>query len=497
MAWCVRVEKHSPVTVLHGSGVEVGDSCFVEGAWDGPFEEMEFQKSFLLMGSGGKIVGDRLILASPCHTLEKLYTVQLENQIVASNSLVFVLAQANLELDLDYKRYLTDQKTIVRGLQRCVKTIPTRNGPPVKMHYFCNVKIDVQLGLCELPKTDPGEFHDFNSYYSFLTQALSNINHNANSAYRKQRYTLLTSISSGYDSPACSAIAAEAGCKEAVTFRKPTWGEGQTDSGTAIAKVLGLRIKEYSTDDYLHKDGIPEAEFIAAGDAGDVQMAAFENQIKDRVFVTGFHGDKMWDISNKKVGRDIQRGDNSGSSLGEYRLRVGFIHCPIPFFGCIAHPSIHDISGSEEMAPWKLGTKYDRPIARRIVEGKGVDRELFGQTKKAAATWWNFTPPKAQSAEAYYAFRRAHRTTPRFLYECIHRLLNRVTTIWTWCRNAVNWLLRKVGIGIQLPIFIWLLRRFYEPSDQDMLMQWGILVLSERYRQDTQPRVIFPATCRV
>jgi hypothetical protein len=36
------------------------------------------------------------------------------------------------------------------------------------------------------------------------------------------------------------------------------------------------------------------------------------------------------------------------------------------------------------MAPWRLGTWYDRPIPRRIAESTGLSREMFGQVKMAS-----------------------------------------------------------------------------------------------------------------
>jgi hypothetical protein len=38
-----------------------------------------------------------------------------------------------------------------------------------------------------------------------------------------------------------------------------------------------------------------------------------------------------------------------------------------------------------EMEPWRFHNAYDRPIARRIAETSGVNREAFGMTKKRVA----------------------------------------------------------------------------------------------------------------
>jgi hypothetical protein len=112
-------------------------------------------------------------------------------------------------------------------------------------------------------------------------------------------------------------------------------------------------------------------------------MVPLEDILPKKLLFTGFHGDKVWDVNNQKVSPDIIRGDASGVSLAEFRLRLGFIHMPVPFLGCVHHPSIHVISNSAEMRSWSNGNNYDRPIPRRICEEHGIPGNLFGQQKKA------------------------------------------------------------------------------------------------------------------
>lgn len=42
------------------------------------------------------------------------------------------------------------------------------------------------------------------------------------------------------------------------------------------------------------------------------------------------------------------------------------------------------------MKDWRLGNLYDRPICRRIVEEKGVGREMFGLKKVGAGFCYHF-----------------------------------------------------------------------------------------------------------
>src|SRR5207245_1892941 len=55
-------------------------------------------------------------------------------------------------------------------------------------------------------------------------------------------------------------------------------------------------------------------------------------------------------------------------------------------------PEIIAISRSAEMAPYRIGGSYDRPIARRLLEEAGVPRQLFGQKKRAMALVFSWGP---------------------------------------------------------------------------------------------------------
>ena len=69
--------------------------------------------------------------------------------------------------------------------------------------------------------------------------------------------------------------------------------------------------------------------------------------------------------------------------MTEFRLHVGVFHCPFPFCGSLKAEQIQEIGFSDEMSPWTLGSTYDRPIPRRILEDAGVPRQSFGIRKGA------------------------------------------------------------------------------------------------------------------
>ena len=128
---------------------------------------------------------------------------------------------------------------------------------------------------------------------------------------------------------------------------------------------------------------LPEIPFMASTPAGsDVLFKGAEEHLAGRVLLTGYNGDRLWATDAKDLSQHIVRVDDSGVALTEYRLWVGFIHCPLPFWGARQIRDIQAISNSPEMSPWNVGPpSYRRPICRRIVEEAGVPRELFGVRK--------------------------------------------------------------------------------------------------------------------
>jgi hypothetical protein len=91
LAWCANIQKgENTVEVLHGPWVETTEHFFCDGAWSGDFLCGDFDTS-LLMGSGGRVADDTLIIAAPNHTLERIFTLRDGKTLWVSNSLAFVL----------------------------------------------------------------------------------------------------------------------------------------------------------------------------------------------------------------------------------------------------------------------------------------------------------------------------------------------------------------------------------------------------------------------
>jgi hypothetical protein len=130
-------------------------------------------------------------------------------------------------------------------------------------------------------------------------------------------------------------------------------------------------------------------------------MLSWEQILPRRMLITGFNGSHLWNRRTPDVSEHIVRdtlftsGGSSGTGLAEFRMRVGYLHLAIPYVGITSAPSVYRISNSPQMRPWALGTTYDRPVARRLLEEAGVPREAFGQEKMGG-----WLPPPESSGQS-------------------------------------------------------------------------------------------------
>jgi hypothetical protein len=381
LAWCACIDRRNrTIGVLHGPQVEVGDGFFCEGAWSGEFGAGDFERN-QFMGSGGKVIRGGLLIAAPNHTVERLYVLRQGDVMYVSNSCAFVFAQAKEEPDPNYLLYTPRIASIIRGLDAYARSIPTRSGNRVYMYCHCNLRVGVNHEVEEEPKPPVREFLNFADYKSFLEEEVSAIVRNANDPARMVTYRPLATISSGYDSPAAAVFARNVGCRDAVTFPRARPGTiaEDDDSGAVIGERLGLKVQSYERLGYRDQPGFPEAE------GGISEFLSLRDVLQGRLLFAGFNGDTIWDRCSDRVSRYIRRTALSGDDLAELRLRLGFVLLPVAYLGCTSHPSIHRISNSSEMRPWSIGSEYDKPIPRRLLEEAGVERGSFAAAKKAVA----------------------------------------------------------------------------------------------------------------
>ena len=431
LSWLYALDFEANTSLLHhGRSVAVDARGFFEGAWAGAFSEFSFAECPEVFGSGARFYDDHVTLVPPSHTLEAIYVHQTSGRVVVSNSLSFLLARTEDDLQVDEWSYGRLFCSIVDGLTTPLRTIPTQRGI-VTLLYHHNLILNADASIAVEPKALPAPFTTFDSYHEYLSNTMRLVLENASDLQRRSQYRGVSTASSGYDSAACAALAKELGCQEAISLR--TGRERDADSGIGVARALELPLQEFERLEGADTDSDALAEFLATGmQAEDYVFRVFEEALHACVLFTGFHGDKQWErtIAPNDV---IRRGDVSGSSLGEYRLRVDFIHLPVPFIGCRRHADVWRISNSEEMRPFSVGESYDRPVPRRIAEQMGVPRREFGQLKKAASLlfFWDESLLPGSIQEELERFRRQEKPS----------LMSRIEYAW----RAAHWtLVRRI-----------------------------------------------------
>ena len=490
LAWCAEVTRGSArAEVLHGPWVETRGRFFCEGAWSGDFAAGGFERS-MLAGTAGKATPQGLLLATPNNTLERIYLVRIGDSVLASNSLAFLLAQSDDDVDPRRLAYSSDLASIVDGLQKHVRSIPTLRGRRVRLFYHCNLRISSDLDVIEEPKPAVRDFSTFADYKEFLQQTVAEIVANAGDTRRRMiQFPPIATISSGHDSPAVAVLARDAGCSEALTFQRARpssdRSDAQDDSGAEIAARLGMDITCFERADYLKTPGLTDAE----NEGFPLVFAAWQEKIAGRLLLTGYHGDKVWDRNAFFVRPDIVRGDYSGNTFAEFRLRVGFIHLPVPYLGCTSLKSIYRISNSAEMRPWTLMTRYDRPIPRRLIEEAGIPRDLFGRAKKAVEVVPEIEGKsilKPESVEHFDRFCGQHwnqwmaaKDRALALGGFLHRWNKRIN------RKIYITGKMRLGLSIRLPELVphsWRAASYVPGGRDRLLFHWAIRTLSPRYR---------------
>lgn len=483
LAWCAEIRRGSDLAlVLHGPWVETGAHGFSEGAWAGDFAALDFTERFFA-GSGGRILDGRLLLACPDHTMDRICSLRRDDRLLASNSIPFLLARADDELDPDFLYYDSLFVSIKDGLNGYVRSIPTRQGRHVDLHYCANLTVGPDLALEESRRRDLPSFASFLDYRSCLQNHVRSLLENAADPARKVRFDPLSTLSSGYDSTTAAVFARDAGCREGVTIASSR--DKGNDSGAAIGELLGLEMRTFGRLDYLAMADFPEAEF----NGGPCEFASFAGALSGRIVTTGHGGGQVWSLDTP-VSNDLVRVDASGTSLTEFRLRSGFVHLSVPSIGATRQPDIRKISWSEAMRPWRIGGRYDRPIPRRIVEEAGVPRQMFGMTKRATGVYLpvdrlenSMAPASLADFEAYLAARWKVSTA---LKGHLLRAVKSFTRYNARASKASGIVTRRLtgkphGLPLVVPRTLRVKTSGYVGREA-FLFQWGIQKLVERYR---------------
>lgn len=499
LAWCARITKEIPEVVVEcGNSVELFEDGFSEGVWSGPFNSEGLITATSCCATGMVIRKDFVEFVGPSHTIQALFSLAHSDTVWVSNSLSFLLSSSKSSLQDDYPYYEPDLMTVMFGLRIHKHSLPLSHGRWAEVHYHCHLQYRQNLRLTVTSKNDSGAFDSFDAYISFLQKEVDLIVKNACDHRRRVQYSPLATVSTGYDSPMCGALARRAGCKEGVTMLKPPTTNSthaqESDNGKEIGSTLGLAMTEINITGPELTNWTTEAEFIGTGyGADDLVFSEAEPLLRNRLLFVGMHGDKIWDTHLIEGGQDLVRGDPSGSSMREFRLRVGFIMVPVPFLGATHYREITAISLSKEMEPWRVSDHtYDRPIPRRFVESFGVPRSSFGQHKKVVAsplhpTGGEFPQIKSvlssTSCKRFEAFLKTkkHYHIKAIVHDAMYFLAHKLIARLMWNTYSSR-LLAHFGMLSFCRHFTWRYAKRW--SENYWLFHWAFSETSKRYASE-------------
>jgi hypothetical protein len=379
LAWAAEIVPHRPtVRVFAGDGVIHPGNVFWEGLSLTPENPEAAPAQHFPLSTGGLAQVDRVTFWTPGHILDRLFLIRASRGIFVSNSLPFALRASGVGLARGHLHYPWQFGHIIAHSQ----TAPLEKGS-VQIISNAILVIDREGNIRVSRKPAAPKFAGYGRYiglvHSFLDQVAE-----ANQQAAGGPYVPVATLSSGYDSPAAAVLGKRIGLTQAVSICNSRGGSEDDDSGEAIARHLGLTVKVARRTEYCAAGWAAERLFYVFGLPEDIYMYPFAADLRRTLLVSGVKGDTMWD-RNVARAEGTWSWDPGGATLQEFRLRVGFVHLPPAFFGWRHHSDLIKISRSPELAPWSLGTSYDRPIARRLVEESGVPRELFGMKKKAVS----------------------------------------------------------------------------------------------------------------
>jgi len=403
LGWLAIVDLgKKTLRIIHGRYVECRNDWLVEGIWDGDFQEGNFHKTEIFFGSGIRKDNEKFYFVTSCALMDRILYCKDQNRLMFSNSLLLLLGFTDAGLD-EMHSYQSEAVSVldngIEGYDRKFRVLHPRIQNFYQVFYENIVFQDGKLHF-ELKPITSLNINSFDVYYRLLLNTLKELKNNYKSNQRHIPIQPFTTISSGYDSTAVSALVRKIGVRECFSGNRLDGFllKSKNEKGRKLAEKLGYLVNEMSTK----RSSISEDElyFLATNYLkfsksvwSEISLHSMVKKIEGlkqaALVFTGYRGGSMWDVNLKrKYQEGLLKGFGaiSGLNLTEIRLKTGFFTASIPYFYSRCIKDIVAISNSKEMENWKMGNKYDRPIARRIVEEAGVDRHLFGMQKRHITT---------------------------------------------------------------------------------------------------------------
>ncbi len=389
LAWLAICRRGSEsIEVFCGGAVETTDEWFCEAVWDGPFNDGDFDRTGVVFGSGARLREDTVSFVSSMAPVDRLHLLRGREKALVSNSLPCILGSSGLNPVRPDGGYIKFFQSIERGIEEYKVDLSLSpaltSGPgPVRQHlqliYAQNLLLsDDDFSLRRKPSDDVG-LNSYRDYKDYLTDRAVSIGENLMSNDRATVYEWLASMSRGFDSPTCAALALPAGLKRAVTYNEGR--PGMVDDAMAIGDLLGIETTLHDRLAWMRVDPCEALFVVADGQGKEISVASLGDELAQTVLLTGHGGGHLWRANGRTPGRSLSRVGYSGLSMTEFRLHRSFIHLPLAFIGFEREPEILRISLSDEMQPWRTPGVYDQPICARVLQEAGVPRQLFGQSK--------------------------------------------------------------------------------------------------------------------
>lgn len=223
------------------------------------------------------------------------------------------------------------------------------------------------------------------------------------------------------------------------------------------------------------------------GDIGaSIVFMAHEEMYEDSLLFMGTRGDSLWERNHANVNNDLDFSSGntlqrSDCSFTENLLKNNTVLVNVPMIGADHWTEINALSASEEMKPFSVSDSYDRPIPRRIMEERGVERGLFGQKKVGAGISYHFDTlgrlKHKMSPTSFKALLAYKRGLKRNVCAC---LVNSITFYACEFPVYLNYLFSK----IHLPVRFNHKRGGMKSSPiASLLILWGMDVMVKRYKQ--------------
>jgi hypothetical protein len=397
LAWLCK-STIDQTTFILGHRVEKLGRTFFEGVWDDSVEKANFRQSSNFFGSGCSF-RKYLVFTPTRHCFDGLYTATCDGVTYVTNSLALLIKASLPDISDDELRILAVEfkehthKSTALGVDIADTFVTAKGSWSFYRLMYHNFGLGKDGDPIRIFNYEEQPAKTFNEYRENLEAVTQSIVKNAGSSHRKFPISVASTISNGYDSTACTAIVKTAGCDLAHTITGDV--RGRSDSGEEIGAQLGVDVKPHahilkssdvslrlSLDDEVMKYS---AEFLATSGLGDdVVFASFGNDIENCVVFEGSFGDGIW-AKNLRTGPGLPTQLPTAKSKNEFHLRNATIFIPLPVIGAKFSEGIRIILRQPDMTPYRLETRYDRPIPRRIVEEAGGKRESFGQRKGATA----------------------------------------------------------------------------------------------------------------